>query len=421
MMPTFLLACGHASLNPCHMNTPHLHLDHGAIQALPSLLKTYGLTAPVLMLCDTRTYAVAGEAIEKQLGDMHGSTVNLGLNVKALQAHAHDVRAALAEAGSLLVVGSGTLNDIGKLAAFRENKPYAVFATAASMNGYASPTASLVKDDVKQSLPARAPALIVADMDVLANAPLRLSQAGLADTLCRPCVEADLLLAHTVLDTDYQPDIFAPLREHEHYLFEHSSQLPQQNAEYIKHLFEALVDGGNAMAAMGSSAPASQGEHMVAHTLEAMYPKQMEAHYHGEHIAVTSMSCLRIQHYLMQSPFTLSKAQLDTEALRNAFGEARANSYSKLAMAKRLSTEKAEAATEQLHKQWDRFRLRFQSLTVPPEQLEKTLHQAGIATDSESIGIPRHEYDQALLLAPYTRERFTFLDVAAMRREQRAA
>jgi glycerol-1-phosphate dehydrogenase [NAD(P)+] len=420
-MPTFLLADTPPSPNALQMGIPILHIESAVIGNISSLLEQSGLEAPIALLCDTRTYAVAGEAIEKQLGMSHGQTVNLGLNVKPLLAHAHHVQNALQHANSLLVVGSGTLNDIAKLAAFRENKPYAVFATAASMNGYASPTSSLYSEGRKQSLPARPPALILADMDVIAEAPQRLSQAGLADTLCRPCVQADMLLAHMVLGTSYQPETFSAMRDFEPYLLSHSARLAERDPEYLKQLLLSLIAGGNAMAQAESSAPASQGEHMIAHTLEALHPTAMEAHYHGEHIAVTSVSSLRIQHYLMQSRFTLQATTIDMERLRHAFGEPRARMYSTLALQKRLDKRAAEKANRQLTMHWEAFRLRFQTITIPPETLETALANAGIATDPENLGITRHDYDEALLLAPYTRERFTFLDIAAMRREQQTA
>ena len=58
-------------------------------------------------------------------------------------------------ADALVAVGSGTINDLCKYAAAQDGKPYAVFATAPSMNGYTSKNAAITVDGHKKSLPAR--------------------------------------------------------------------------------------------------------------------------------------------------------------------------------------------------------------------------------------------------------------------------
>ena len=46
-------------------------------------------------------------------------------------------------ADGVVAVGSGVLNDSCKHATFLDGRPYAVFGTAASMNGYGASTASV--------------------------------------------------------------------------------------------------------------------------------------------------------------------------------------------------------------------------------------------------------------------------------------
>ncbi len=100
-------------------------------------------------------------------------------------------------------MGSGTINDLCKYAAFASGRPYAVFASAPSMNGYVTATASLSRKGHKSTLAAACPRAALFDLAVLARAPARLIRAGIGDTLCRTTAQADWLLAHLLHGTPY--------------------------------------------------------------------------------------------------------------------------------------------------------------------------------------------------------------------------
>ena len=95
------------------------------------------------------------------------------------------VRAATGAADALVAVGSGTINDLCKYASARDGKPYVVFGTAPSMNGYTSLNAAITVHGHKKSLPAQAPVGAFLDLSILAAAPVRMIRSGLGDSLCR--------------------------------------------------------------------------------------------------------------------------------------------------------------------------------------------------------------------------------------------
>ena len=123
--------------------------------------------------------------------------------------------ARVRSADALVAVGSGTINDLCKFAAAQDGKPYVVFATAPSMNGYTSMNAAITVDGHKKSLPAATPLAVFMDLEVLAAAPARMIRAGLGDSLCRPTAQADWLLSHHLLGTPYRSAPFAMLAEDE--------------------------------------------------------------------------------------------------------------------------------------------------------------------------------------------------------------
>ena len=63
----------------------------------------------------------------------------------------------------VLAVGSGVINDIGKIIASISRKPYLIFGTAPSMDGFASATSSMSMDGLKVSLPSKQANVIMTD------------------------------------------------------------------------------------------------------------------------------------------------------------------------------------------------------------------------------------------------------------------
>ncbi len=125
------------------------------------------------------------------------------------------VRAATGIADGLIAVGSGTINDLAKYAAFLDHKPYACFGTAPSMNGYTSVNAAIMEGGVKKSLSAAAARGVFLDVEILSKAPQRMIAAGFGDSICRPTAQADWLLAHLLLDQPYRTLPFQLLAEDE--------------------------------------------------------------------------------------------------------------------------------------------------------------------------------------------------------------
>src|SRR6185295_10095765 len=136
-----------------------------------------------------------------------------------------EIRKQTASADALIAIGSGAINDVCKFASAQDKKPYAVFATAPSMNGYTSVNAAITEHGHKKSLPAQAPSGAFFDLAILAAAPPRLIRSGLGDSLCRATSQADWLLAHLLLDKPYRQLPYALLKDDEKPLFDQSAAL----------------------------------------------------------------------------------------------------------------------------------------------------------------------------------------------------
>lgn len=151
-----------------------------------------------LVVADPRTMAVAGESVKQALG-----AESMLLDAPQLYAemvHVETVMARLAQQNRFVpvAVGSGTINDVAKLAAGRLGRPYMVVATAASMDGYSAYGASITAKGLKQTFSCAAPRAIVADLEVMRLAPPEMVAAGYADLLAKVVAGADWLLADAI-------------------------------------------------------------------------------------------------------------------------------------------------------------------------------------------------------------------------------
>src|SRR5262245_40965907 len=177
------------------------------------LVAALGAGRRVAVVSDRITYGVLGARVESALAArFRVQSVVVDADPRADDETVARLLATL-EAGTELVVavGSGTLNDVTKMVAFRRDIPQAIFATAPSMNGYTSLSASITSDGIKRSFRTRTPLGVFFDLRVLAAAPARLIRAGLGDSACRPTAQADWLMQHLLLGRPYREAPFALL------------------------------------------------------------------------------------------------------------------------------------------------------------------------------------------------------------------
>ena len=363
------------------------------------------------VVSDENTHPILGGRLEQALAPA----------VSIVLRHPHadmetvaELRACSAGADALLAVGSGTINDLCKYAAFLDQKPYAVFGTAPSMNGYTSPTAAITVHGHKKSLPAGAAAAVFLDLDILARAPARLIRAGLGDSLCRSTAQADWLLAHLLRDEPYREAPFALLREDEGPLFAASAALMQGDLAAMRLLARTLILSGFGMAICGSSMPGSQGEHLISHYADMMGQPDWPVSFHGEQIGVTTLTMARLQEKMLAAPPPRLRASAPTETtIRTRFGaELGASCWTEFAK-KRLSSAAADALTQRAAAHWPDIRRCIAAISRPARELEDVLRRSGAPLTPDALGWPPAFYDEAVAHAREIRNRWTCLDLAA--------
>jgi glycerol-1-phosphate dehydrogenase [NAD(P)+] len=366
------------------------------------------------VVSDTNTRAAMGARVEAALQILAPVDPVVLTAPRADAETVAQVRDATRGADVLIAVGSGTINDLCKYAAFLDGKPYAVFGTAPSMNGYTSPNAAITVDGHKRSLPAAAPVAVLLELDTLVRAPVRLIRAGLGDSLCRCTAQADWMLAHLVRGEPYREAPFALLHDDETPLFAAAGSLVRGDREAMSRLARTLVLSGFGMAICGSSQPASQGEHLISHYIDMMGDPSWPHAFHGEQIAVTTLTLARLQEAMLAAPAPRLRASTLTRAdLVAVFGaELGETCWTEFAR-KRLDFAHAQALNTQLGCAWPQIRAWIAAILRPARELEDTLRRAGAPTTPAELGWPADFYRQAVLHAREIRNRWTFLDLAA--------
>lgn len=348
-------------------NRPLLVADEKSFAAIASMLSCEGgATAPAQHIF----HAPAKPTKDKAAAELSNTISEVG-------------------ADSLVVVGSGSLSDIGKFCAAKHGLKLTIIATAPSMNGYASANASLIYKGLKQSFPAKMVDHLMIYPTVIKQAPEAMIAAGSADALAAISADMDWHLSHILLGTPYYPEVF-------------EAQLPYfDGLDDPMVLLELLIIQGLGMTAAGSSAPASGGEHMLAHLLEMLEPERCEALLHGELIAITHPIYAAYQQRILASPTPpILRNQLDTGAVKTLLGEKVACN-----ILDKWTDDQAMKIQLELNLRWTFI---MQELKHKRGLINKLVSQT---TNSHHDGDTSKIVSQLTSFACTTRNRFTMLDL----------
>lgn len=321
------------------------------------------------------------------------------------------IRKCSQKCDAIIAVGSGTINDLCKYASFLDGKPYIIFPTAASMNGYLSANASIITKGNRVTQPAHLPLAVFADIDVINSAPIRLNRSGLGDSIARPTAQADWLLSHLLTNSNYDEAPFALLAEHEEEVFANAAGISACDYSTTQKLLEMLLLSGLGMTIAGGSYPASQGEHMIAHTYhmlcDNLAANQNIFSLHGEEIAITALYMANLQQNLLRTRPKLRNEVFNNKKMEDLFGTALTEELLDSFSKKQTRCASVEISTPL----WETIRDRIEKIHLSPTRIEEILGAAGLSITTESIGWNSELFATACNFARFTRERFTFLDL----------
>lgn len=260
----------------------------------------------ILIVADENTFAAAGEMTIAALADKNikkiifsGSEI-LVPNEAAIA----EVTDNLQNADLIIGIGSGVIQDLCKYVSFYNKVPYIIVATAPSMDGYASNGAAMITDGMKVTYPAGLPKAIIADTDVLINAPIDMIKAGYGDIIGKFSALNDWKLSQCVNDEYFCNYIYDLTYQQINRTLQLAQGILKRNEESIKTLMESLVIIGILMSFAGSSRPASGSEHHLSHFFEITGIIDNADYFpHGIDVAYSTVVTAQIREKILSNKF----------------------------------------------------------------------------------------------------------------------
>ena len=315
------------------------------------------------------------------------------------------------DADILVSFGSGTVNDICKYVSYITNKSYISFPTAPSMNGYSSSNASITFNcGNKKSLKAHLPKAIYVDVDIIVNAPKRLIVSGFADFICRSTVQADWLLSHLLLGDEYTELPFLISKASENALVAEYLGLVRRDEHSIMILMQALLLSGLGMFIVGGSQSASQGEHMIANTVEILQNDM--SFFHGEFIGVSAVTMECLQKRVLRQMPKLYPTLINDDIIKEHFRIQYAEEFCDILTEKFIDQQKADSLNSLIYNNWSYIVDVIYEKTLSSVLIKDMLANIDCPCKPEHIGWNSNKYNKAVEFAFVTRRRFTFLDIA---------
>lgn len=392
------------SLEHCPCGREHtvgiraVEIGRGLKNKTAQILAENGFPKSILLVADQNTLHAA-DGIVEILHD-GGFAVRQLTYDNLRTAHQKDVDRVAKESADVqgvLSVGTGSLNDICRRACLLTAKPFAIFATAPSMDGFASDTAPITNNNFKVSLPARQPDVIIGDTDILAAAPTELKAAGYGDMIAKYVAMADWRIAQRTIGEYYCENVANLTRSALQRVVSMTDRVTQNDPETAGAIMEALVMTGVAMKLCGSSRAASGAEHVVSHFWECKKLEQgLLSDFHGKKVGVATLMIARMYYDIVAhaDPAKFTADQTDWDAVYRVYGKNFEDDVRRL----NTPTVTDETTPQILRENWEEICTIVREEIPQPEQIESLLRQAGAARTlgdiavSEDLGLLGLEY-----------------------------
>jgi glycerol-1-phosphate dehydrogenase [NAD(P)+] len=393
-----------------------------AVQRLPDVLGRLIPGRRAAIIADARTWDICGARAQTVLRQAGWACVPLiikdqthcrpscdDMTVAALKS---DIASLTDRPDIAIAVGGGTINDLTKWSAFDLGLPYSVVATAASMNGYSAANVAPTVKGVKVLVRAAAPIAVMAEPSVIEGAPSEMTAAGFGDAIAKCMSGADWLMNNHLFGEHYCPMCSRIVEGLEGFYLKCPEDVRQRQPAAIEGLFRGLFWSGVAMTMIGTSVPASGGEHLLSHTLDMMAGRDgIEHDLHGRQVGVGTIFSAALYERLMAMDVVHAvRTQADIDA-----------GFWKSPMLVHTVREQWQAKQGDLGKMrylfkdgraWQELKARLMPAIRSPREVKGWLPRAGAASTNIDIGCTRDRLRDALLHMHEIRRRCTVVDLA---------
>jgi glycerol-1-phosphate dehydrogenase [NAD(P)+] len=408
------LDCGCGIIHKAPVRT--VEIGEGVLERLPAMAGAFNIKRPVLV-ADPNTWEAAG-------GQVFALLREAGLNPARCILSSPRLEPDEYWAGKLLLywkkgwdgiiaVGSGSINDLCKVLAAAVDLPFIIAATAPSMDGFASTSASILLDGLKQSLPAPCAGGIVADSSIMAKAPMPMLQAGLGDMVAKYVSVCEWRISSMVTGEYYCEEVARLIRNTLARCINAAEGLIRRDPKAAGDIAEGLIVSGAAMSFAGISRPASGVEHYFSHVWDMRaILKGKKPDLHGIQVGVGTILALKIYDYIKNIKPDEERARRSLEMFDQAAWRRQAEKvFSHIDddfSASRLRWLRVDAKDRlpRIIANWDTIIAIIREELPDREELERLLRLLGAPLTPDDIGISAGEVREAFIATKDIRQKY---------------
>ena len=387
------------------MQTVFSVIERRGLFSLNTYMKDYGLDGFSVAVYDENTY--------RATADRH-PTVDLEVILPSDNLHANEHGVALLmdrlpeEVGVLIAIGSGTVHDITRYCAYKRGVDFVSCPTAASVDGFCSSVAVMTWHGCKKTLTAVAPKIVVADLDIIKNAPIRMARSGYGDMVGKFVALTDWKIAHMLKDEFYCERIADMTMQATKAVMDSAQGMLVGDEAAYANLMYGLLLSGLAMQMMGNSRPASGAEHHISHCIE-MQPPMLGVSsdaLHGEKVGVGTLLVMEEYSRLCErDPAAFKDYERYTEArIAQVFGEEMTDGI--------VDENRDDAAVgisaQVLRENWAAICEIIRQMP-PVEQLRAQYESLGVKSTLADIDVPEDKKQLLYEISPMVRNRLTLM------------
>lgn len=354
-------------------------------------------SASVVILTDKTPILRAGERLSalvaSQLAD--GFSARLAcLDDGHDNLHADETVLAMAAekakgADAIVTIGSGTMTDIGKIAADRNGGiPHVAVQTAASVDGFTDNVSVILRNGVKRTVPSRWPTIVLADVVTIGTAPLKLNTAGFGEAISLFTAPADWYLSSLLgLDSTFHPAALAMLQAAAAEPPGWSSGLATGEPASIRELTRLLAVRGIVSGVADTTACLSGVEHVISHMLDLHHAAHHEAiGLHGAQVGVASLVAAKLWRRAIETDLIrpgllnepdIAKIEARIEKAFSHLGPGIVEECQRDARAKHAKVLANWDRFVSVTGDWQRHAAAFGKLVLPAEALRSALSSSG--------------------------------------------
>ena len=367
--------------------TKVVDISSGLVNRAGKVLAEAGFPKKILLVADENTLGASAGLLESlaEFGYVPKKLIYQDMKYARIES-VREVEALCHDVDGVLSVGTGSLNDICRVASYNSGKRFAIFATAPSMDGFASDTAPIIENNFKNSFKAEQPEIILADTKILADSPIELKAAGFGDIIAKYIGLVDWKISNLLTDEYYCDNIANLTMQAIEKVVAMGEHVTDANEEAAGSVMEALVFTGLAMKLAGTSRPASGAEHVVSHfwecrkLLDGIWPE-----FHGKKVGVATVLVNRIYRNIANRVTEIDPIPdpTDWEEVKAVFGEKMVDEMMKLNSP--TITDKIDLA--RFKAKWPEIRALILDTLPTDEEMVRMMRTAGAAILPEEVHI----------------------------------